>query len=140
MNMQVAQICDQVEIDRTIAAAIDHAGLLGTWINSNPDTTGVTRFVVTEDSGRLTVQTYAIGPDGIIDWGTADVTVFASSASARVATGFACRYDFGFGETFLQGMILKGLVVLAQFHTFKDDSNRAPFFVREYYALDHGRF
>ena len=79
-------------------------------------------------------------PDDLIDWGSANVTVFASSASARVAAGFTCRYDFGFGETLLQGMILKGLVVLAQFHTFKDDSNRAPFFVREYYALDHGRF
>ena len=138
--MRVAQLCDRVEIDPNVDTAIDHAGLLGTWVNSIPDTTGVSRFVVTEDGGRLSARTYAVGPDDLIDWGSANVTVFASSASARVAAGFTCRYDFGFGETLLQGMILKGLVVLAQFHTFKDDSNRAPFFVREYYALDHGRF
>jgi len=138
--MEFAQIYDRVEIDEASAAAIDHSGLIGTWINSNPDTTGVARFVVAEDDGQLTVRTYAIGPDNLIDWGIADVTIFASSPSSRVAAGFACQYDFGFAQTLLQGMILKGLVVLAQIHSFKDDSNRASFFVREYFALEHGRF
>ena len=32
-------------------------------------------------------------------------------------------------------MIMKGLLVLAEFHSFKDNSNRAPYFVREYFAL-----
>jgi hypothetical protein len=138
--MQFAQICDRVEIDAASAGAIDHAGLIGTWVNSNPDTTGVARFVVAEDDGKLSIKTYAVGAEELIDWGTADVTIFASSPTSRVAAGFACRYDFGFAETLLQGMILKGLVVLAQFHSFRDDSNRAPFFVREYFALEHGRF
>ena len=83
--MRVAQLCDRVEIDTNVDPAIDHASLLGTWVNSNPDTTGVARFVVAEDGGRLSVRTYAVGPDDLIDWGTANVTVFASSASARVA-------------------------------------------------------
>jgi hypothetical protein len=37
-------------------------------------------------------------------------------------------------------MILKGLIVLAQIHRFKDDSKRADYFVREYFALEHGRY
>jgi hypothetical protein len=37
-------------------------------------------------------------------------------------------------------MIMKGLLVLAQFHHFKDDSNRADYFVREYFSLIHGRY
>jgi len=138
--MKFAQICDRVEIDSGAGGAIDHAGLLGTWVNSNPDTTGVARFVVAEDDGKILLRTYAVGPDDLIDWGTANVTVFASSPSAHLAAGFTCRYDFGFAETLLQGMILKGLVVLAQFHSFKDDSNRASFFVREYFALEHKHF
>lgn len=136
--MKFAQICDRVELDGD--GTVDAGGLIGTWVNSNPDTQGVARLEVTESDGGLLVRAMAIGPDGLIDWGTVPVTIFGSSAASRAAAGFACRYDFGFAETFLQGMILKGLIVLAQFHTFKDDNNRAPFFVREYFALNHGRY
>jgi hypothetical protein len=80
---------------------------------------------------------YAIGPDGLIDWGSTDIEVFASSPARRAGAGFACVYDFGFAETQLQGMIMKGLLVLAQLHHFKDGSGRADYFVREYFALAH---
>ena len=136
--MRFAQICDRVE--PSVGHEVDSTNLIGTWVNSNPDTQGVARLVVTESNGDLSIRAIAVGPDGLIDWGEVPVTIFGSSASAQAATGFACRYDFGFAETLLQGMILKGLVVLAQFHTFKDDSKRAGFFVREYFALNHGRY
>src|SRR5918912_1677964 len=133
--MQFAQICDRVEIDAAKARALDTSTLPGIWINSNPDTNGIARVLMTETTaGKLTAQVYAIGPEGLIDWGEAEVSVFTSSPSSEVAAGFTCRYDFGFAETVLQGMILKGLIVLAQFHSFKDGSGRADYFVREYFA------
>jgi hypothetical protein len=135
--MQFAQICDRVNVDQ--AGPIDIRALPGTWINSNPDSNGIARIVISESLGKLSLQTYAIGPDRLIDWGTAAVNVFASSPSSRVAAGFTCVYDFGFVETRLQGMIMKGLLVLAQLHTFKDESRRADYFVREYFALAHER-
>ena len=138
--MEFAQICDRVEIDAVIGP-LDISGLPGTWVNSNPDTNGIARIVMSESAGNLTVQTYAVGPDRLIDWGTAAaVSVFASRPSARVVTGFSCNYDFGFVETTLLGMIMKGLLVLAQLHRFKDESGRANYFVREYYALAHQQY
>lgn len=138
--MEFAQIRDRVEIDPETAGPIDAVALMGTWINSNPDTTGIARMVMSEAGKGLALQTFAIGPDGLIDWGTTEVTVVCSAAASRAGAGFTCVYDFGFAETRLQGMIMKGLLVLAQFHSFKDDSKRVGYFVREYYALDHGRF
>ncbi|MGH8468527.1 MAG: hypothetical protein ACREVY_05975 [Gammaproteobacteria bacterium] len=138
--MQFAQIRDRVETDAATAGPVDFSALPGIWVNSNPDTNGIARLVISESDGNLSLQVYAIGLDGLIDWGTAEVTVFASTASSRVGTGFTCLYDFGFAEARLQGMILKGLIVLAQFHSFKDDSKRADYFVREYFALAHGRY
>ena len=138
--MQFAQICDRVEIDSATVESIDFSAFPGTWINSNPDTSGIARIVMSESVGNLSLQTYAIGPDGLIDWGTVDATVFTAAPSSRLAAGFTCRYDFGFGETELQGMIMKGLLVLAQFHSFKDESRRADYFVREYFAMVHGRY
>lgn len=138
--MEFAQICDRVEADPAAAGRIDLSPFTGTWVNSNPDTNGIARMVMSEAGGGLTLQVYAIGPDGLIDWGTTAVNVFTSSPSSHVGAGFTCLYDFGFAETRLQGMILKGLIVLAQSHAFKDDSKRANYFVREYFALTHGRY
>jgi hypothetical protein len=140
--MRFAQIRDRVEFDSQAVAAgsIDTSGLLGTWINSNPDTSGIVKMVMSASAGILSLRTYAIGPDGLIDWGSKEVDVFASAPSGRAGAGFTCRYDFGFAESLLQGMIMKGLLVLAQLHRFKDDSKRADYFVREYYALTHEKF
>ena len=137
--MKFAQIYDRVEIDAAVSP-LDLSGLPGTWINSNPDTNGIARLVISEADGNVSLQAYAIGPDGLIDWGAAEVSVFTSTPKSRVAAGFACLYDFGFAETRLQAMILKGLIVLAQFHSFKDNGGRVDYFVREYFALEHGRY
>lgn len=138
--MRFAQIYDRVEIDSATVAPIDFSAFPGTWVNSNPDTTGIARIVMSMSAGNLSVQTYAIGPDGLIDWGRTDAAIFTAGPSSRLAAGFTCRYDFGFAETRLQGMIMKGLLVLAQFHSFKDESGRADHFGREYFALIHGRY
>lgn len=114
--------------------------LLGTWINSNPDTNSIARLEATDKNGKLELQISAVGPDGFVDWGVAEAQVFAANTESNVGAGFTCRYDFGFAETRLQGMIMKGLLVLAQFHLFKDDSKRASYFLREYYASTHERF
>jgi hypothetical protein len=114
--------------------------LLGTWINSNPDTNSIARLEATDRNGKLELRISAVGPDGFIDWGTAEAQVFAATPESKVGAGFTCRYDFGFAETRMQGMIMKGLLVLAQFHLFKDDSKRASYFLREYYAATHERF
>jgi hypothetical protein len=135
--MQFAQICDQVETQR---GEISRTALVGTWINSNLDTNSIARVKISEADGKLQLQVFAMGPDGLIDWGTAPAQVFAGGPAAHAGVGFTCRYDFGFAETRLQAMIMKGLLVLAQFHLFKDDSGRADYFLREYFALSHDRF
>lgn len=138
--MEFAQISDRVETNAGAAAPLDVSGLPGVWINSNPNTNGIARIVISESLGNISVQVYAVGTERPIDWGTAAVNLFASTPSSRVAAGFTCVYDFGFVETRLQGMIMKGLLVLAQLHSFKDESRRADYFVREYFALTHEQY
>lgn len=137
--MKFAMIRDCVERDSTSPGLPDTSSLKGAWVNSNPDSNGIARMVVSESGGKLVLQVFGIGPDGLIDWGATGVSIFTSGPTSCVAAGFTCSYDFGFVETKLEAMIMKGLIVLAELHTFKDDSNRADYFVREYFALDHGR-
>lgn len=138
--MQYAQLSDRIENTEANGLIDDLRALPGVWINSNPDTNGIARLIISESDERLSLQAFAVGPEGLIDWGHTSVEVFAGLPTSRVAAGFTGRFDFGFVETELQGMIMKGLLVLAQFHRFKDDSGRADYFVREYYALEHGRY
>ncbi|HEY0379738.1 MAG TPA: hypothetical protein VGC87_22655 [Pyrinomonadaceae bacterium] len=135
--MQFAQIRDRVP---AADGPLDLSAFPGTWVNSNPETSGIARLQVAEEGGRLTLRVYAIGPEGLIDWGTVGAKPFTATPSTRAGTGFTCSYDFGFAETELQAMLLKGLMVLAQQHRFKDASGRMDYFVREYFALSHGRY
>lgn len=137
-NIQFAQLSDHVKCDPV--THIDPKPLLGHWINSNPDTNSIARINITESNGKLQLQVFAVGPDGLIDWGPASAEVFASGPASGTGAGFMCTYDFGFAEARFQAMIMKGLLVLAQFHTFKDDSQRAGYFLREYFAMTHEHF
>ena len=114
--------------------------LVGTWINSNPDAHSVALVKATDADGKLRLQVSAVGPNGFIDWGVADAEVFAATPDSHTGAGFTCRYKFAHGETRLQGMIMKGLLVLAQFHLLNDGSNRESYFLREYFAATHDRF
>ena len=113
--------------------------LTGTWINSNPDTHSVALVKATGSNGELKLQVSAVGAGGLIDWGPVDAEVFAVAPESKIGGGFTCRYVFDHGETRLQGMIMKGLLVLAQFHLFNDDQ-RESYFLREYFAATHDRF
>jgi len=137
-NIQFAQLSDLV--DSNPITRIDPKSLLGHWINSNPDTTSIARINITESNNRLQLEVFGVGPDGPIDWGKANAEVFASGPASSTAAGFTCTYDFGFGEARFQAMIMKGLLVLAEFHSFKDDSKRASYFLREYFAMTHEHF
>lgn len=135
---QYIQLSDLVKVDPI--KDIDHKALLGQWINSNPDTHSITRINITEANGKVQLHVFAVGPGGPIDWGTATAAVFSSGPASSTGAGFTCTYDFGFAEARFQAMIMKGLLVLAQFHTFKDDSKRAGYFLREYFAMTHDNF
>jgi len=117
---------------------MDLGALVGTWINSNPDTHSVALVKAWESDGELKLQVSGAGADGLSDWGSADAAVFAATPDAHAGAGFTCRYVFAHGETRFQGMIMKGLLVLAQFHLFNDD--RESYFLREYFAATHDRF
>lgn len=137
--MQFAQLFDLVEPDQA-ARPIEFSQWVGKWINSNPDTTGIARLEISAVDGQFFLDIEAIGPDGPIPWGKTRIKTLAANPTSRKGAGFTCSYDFEFVSVRLQAMIVKGLIVLGQFHTFKDNSGRADFFVREYFAIEHGRY
>src|SRR5690349_10667060 len=103
--MQFVQLADRIAIDTRHTEPIQTNAFPGTWVNSNPDTSGIARLHMSHSDGQLLLRVFAIGTEGLIDWGVESVSVFTASPKSRVGAGFTSLFDFGFAETRLQGMI-----------------------------------
>jgi hypothetical protein len=114
------------------------------WWKPNPSAIVTSVAALSSATGSIQIplqlQAFAVGPDGLIDWGVTTASVFAAGPASRVGAGFAATFDLAFAEVRLQAMIMKGLLVLAQFHLLNEDSGRASYFLREYYAKTHDLF
>ena len=67
-QMQIAQLRDRVITEPKSVGTGDLSTFAGVWINSNPETTGVARMVITQSGSQFSLRVYAIGPEGLIDW------------------------------------------------------------------------
>jgi hypothetical protein len=114
---------------------MDISALLGTWINTNRKARGIAQVVLsTDDDGQLMVHTFGADAPMLYDWGAvhADV-VYAENLQSHAGMAFTARYDFDFLQAHLQGNLNLGLLVLASFNTFTDDSGRSDYFAREFF-------
>lgn len=111
---------------------LDASTIIRSWANTNPATRGIACVVIRSAHGKLWIAIDSRSSD--FDWGEAEIeTVYAESPTSRRGIAFVTRFDFGFVETQLQGNVNAGLLVLAAFHTFRDRSNRADYFSREFF-------
>jgi hypothetical protein len=107
--------------------------LLGTWLNTNCATQGITKAVLVTDDGKIVLQIFAENNPQLEDWGKAAASIFATDSSSTEAMAFSALYDFGFMETLLQGHVRQGVLIIAKFDTFKDNSGRSNFFSKEFF-------
>jgi len=111
------------------AATLDLSVLLGDWRNTNGEG-GIARIVCEPaGDGRMTIHCYA----SVRDWGLADAPVFALKFEGRQAAAFSAVYDFGFEEVRLQANVKLGVLVVASFNRFNDESGRSNYFGREFF-------
>lgn len=116
-------------------STIDPTPFLGTWVNSNADTTGIHRFTLARNGDAVTI--HAFGLNAPFDWGEAEVTLFAGSVDLSKMVAFNARYDFGFMETYLGCNSNEGLIIIAAYNVFKDGSGRSNYICREFYYREN---
>ena len=110
----------------------DLTPLLGTWINTNVATAGITKAVVTSDQSELSLRVFGAGEPE--PWDAVKVkAVFADSIGSENVISFTAEYDFDFLETEIQANLAKGLLIITSLNTFKDGSSRSDYFSREYF-------
>lgn len=107
--------------------------LLGAWFNTNSATQGITKAVLAAADGQVKLQIFAAGGPATCDWGEINASIFAADASSPEAMAFSAFYDFGFMETQLQGHVRQGVLIIAKFDRFKDNSGRSNYFSKEFF-------
>ena len=135
-SLKYMRIEDMVEAESGSKAtdSIDLFPLLGTWINTNNQTRGITRVIVGTEDRDLTVQVFGACYPGFSDWGEVKAeVVYANSVRSHEAMAFSALYDFGSMEVHLEANLSLGLLVVAGLNTFKDASGRSNYFSREFF-------
>lgn len=111
--------------------------LLGTWLNTNSTTQGLSKAVLANKDGQVVLQIFADGNPERPEWGEAIASLFAADSSSTEAMAFSAFYDFGSMETLLQGHVRQGVLIIAKFDRFKDNDGRSNYFSKEFFYRAH---
>ncbi|HYC90754.1 MAG TPA: hypothetical protein VEO54_16170 [Thermoanaerobaculia bacterium] len=126
-------IQDERAITRGSATALDASVVTGTWRCTNRGSTGIPRFTLRAEEGRLYLNVFS-RRDGVEhEWGETEVTPYADRFSSREIYAFTADYDFGFQRVHVQAMPRRGVMVFGTQSEFTDDSGRIGCFVREFF-------
>ena len=110
------------------------AQFVGDWTTTNQNSRGIARVVITPQGEGLLVHAFGAGEPEPHDWGTVTAKVLADGSASSRIRAFHAVYDFGFLESYLQAKTEKGVLVVATFNRFKDQSGRSSYFSREFFA------
>jgi hypothetical protein len=127
--LQYMRLDEQAEAPGSVVAE----PLLGTWSNTNTATRGIVKTVLAAKENGIVLRVFAAGSPQMVDWGETAASIFAADALATEAMAFSAFYDFGFMETQLQGHVRQGVLIIAKFDRFKDDSGRSNYFSKEFF-------
>jgi hypothetical protein len=110
---------------------------VGTWTNTNSGNRGIAKFIVSEEQGRLYLRIFGYQPSSFIDWGKVPIeTAYARDVNSAEPMAFEANCNLGFMDVQIQANFSLGLLVLACFNTFIDQSGRANYFSREFFCRE----
>ena len=137
-------------------ATIEPAPLVGRWCNADDTSRGIDEINCRLWDEVLYVRVAAVGPDGPIDWGEVPATLhtdisatgggraaaspvedgyptphYADVSVTEAGPAFAATFDHDFLKVHLQARLNLGVLVVAMFNDFTDDSGRSSYFARE---------
>lgn len=138
--MQYKQTQDRMDMQgtREFQPVPKLSPLVGTWLNTHSAARGIVKIDISQKNGGLSVHVLGADESTPRDWGkvSADI-VYPTGIRPHECMGFFAQYTFDFMWTQLQGNMNLGLLILASFNTFTDNSGRANYFAREFFCREH---
>ena len=134
-DIAISRLEDQPEIRSLEDFTISQ--FCGDWTTTNGATKGITRIRIARRDGGLVVHAFGASQPDLSDWGETQAEVFIEAGDPSRIRAFRAVYDFGFLETHLQAKTEKGVLVVASFNRFKDQSGRSNYFSREFFYCEN---
>jgi hypothetical protein len=114
---------------------LDASKLLGRWLNTNRNTSGITECSIEMQGERCSVSITGAGKDSALQWPRVNTTLLVSleeeAKQQSVALVADFEFDFMKAETHIR--VNKGVLVIVLFITFTDDSGRSNYVNREFF-------
>jgi hypothetical protein len=125
---------ERLEAPLPVAIEVDPAPLLGSWVNTNSATTGMSRVSIARDTGGVSIAVWpADQPGGPARHRAPVDAVYANGPLATTAMALTARYEDETERTTVEANLSLGLLVIAACHTFKHDDGRSNYFSREFF-------
>jgi len=126
------------QVDLANGGADDHrldpAAMLGTWLNTNATSRGITRVVLEARGEKVVMHPYVAGGSLPADWGEAEAeSLYGSNITAKQAIGMVAHFKLETMEAEIQANLNQGLLVVGSFTTLLDGSGRSCYFSREFF-------
>lgn len=115
------------------AALPDPRACLGRWVNTDPAARGMVEAVFRSRGPGLALHVRAADGSPRADWGEVETELLIDPSGVTEGTCIAARYDLGGTKVTLHGWIKLGVLVLASFTRFGEDSGRANVFDRDFF-------
>jgi len=135
VGQYVKQVKSEDRVDPSTTQHIfDHGRLVGTWINTNQATRGITKLVVAAKDGKLFLRVFGAGSPEPHDWGKIEADVlYSDHIRSQFISAFTAQYHFDFAKIQLQANWNQGLLVVGSFSIYTDGSDRSNYFSREFF-------
>ena len=120
--------------EQSTAVRIDFSHYIGTWINTYEQSRNIASFELTDDNGQLVMRATGVeGGNTPGDWGNAPCRPLAYSPEKKAAVAFFTTYELQEMDVKLSVNSNKGILIIAGSCFWKDGSDRADYFFREFY-------
>ena len=134
---RTAAMNDQLSMMRSdgkqaVTGEPDLSPLLGTWMNTNPDTDSILKLTVARRNGGIVLRVFGASSPSPVDWGEVEANAYVNGGTCE-GVGFRARYDFGEIETFLVSNHKQGILTIQSYTSFRDASGRMNYFAREFF-------
>lgn len=110
------------------------ADFVGTWVNKDANTRGVTRLVVTSAGGNnLNIQVFGKCHPTDCEWGTKPLVTYGINIQDTNHNYATANYNQGFSNSLLSLSYGGSEVMLQGYTQFLDNSGRQNYYSRDYF-------
>lgn len=113
-----------------IAHGDESASWMGSWTNTDANTSSTTRLLITNTNGKLLVRGYGKCSPTDCDWGTTPLHLCKDRTDSLGLVGFAA-WNQGFTDRYIVLRLKSSQLVVESFDIFKDNSGRSPSRIQE---------